>query len=142
MAKNGNIHPTRIFKHPEELLKVFEEYVVWIEEVESKKWQKIQYVGKDGTQKKDAYIVPLSFDSFSVYCYSRYGVVKQYFENPLGYFDDFIEVCSHIKERIRANQVTGGLLGVFNPSITQRLNNIVEETKTVIVEKIEIDFTD
>lgn len=39
------MHPTRIFKHPDELLDAWSGYVKWLE-TEAKKWPKVQYVGR------------------------------------------------------------------------------------------------
>jgi hypothetical protein len=128
MAKNGNIHPTRIFKKPEELYKAFEEYKLHREN-EAKHWLKVQYVGKEGQRMTDAQKLPLTASGFNVFCYSSYGAVQQYFDNTNNVYDDFIVICSRIKEEIRDNQITGGMLGFFNPSITQRLNALKEQTE-------------
>lgn len=130
MAKNGNIHPTRIFRIPDELEIAWVSYKEFLEE-EALKWVKVQYVGKEGDRVTDAYKLPYTFDGFKVFCYKNYGSVHQYFENKDGLYTDFVEICSHIKEEIRENQITGGLLGVYNPSITQRLNNLVEKVEDV-----------
>lgn len=130
MAKKGNIHPTRIFRNPAELEKVWKAYKEFLGE-EAFKWVKVQYVGKEGERVTDAYKLPYTFAGFRVFCYKNYGSVHQYFENKDGLYTDFVEICSYIKEEIRDNQITGGLLGVYNPSITQRLNNLVEKTEDV-----------
>lgn len=130
MAKNGNIHPTRIFETPEQLYASFQEYKHDLKE-QAKEWLKIQYVGKEGEKKEDPYKLPMSFDGFCVFCYDKYGSIKQYFGNKDNLYTDFVDICSHIKQEIRANQITGGLLGVYNPSITQRLNGLVEKTEDV-----------
>jgi len=127
MAKNGNIHPTRIFRSPDELEQAWELYKKNLEEVEAKEWQKVQYVGKEAQRMSDDYKLPYSMDDFEVYCYKNYGNVHQYFDNKDGLYEDFVVICSYIKKAIRANQIRGGLLGVYNPSITQRLNNLVEK---------------
>jgi hypothetical protein len=137
MAKNGNIHPTRIFRTPQEM------ELAWIAykedlEIQSKEWLKVQYVGKEGQRMTDAYKLPLVLEGFYVFCYKNYGVVKQYFVNTDNMFDEFLTICSHIKEEIRSNQITGGLLGVYNPSITQRLNNLAENTKTELTGSLNI----
>ena len=98
-------------------------------ELEALKWLKVQYVGKEGDKKEDPYKLPYTMDGFEVFCYNNYGCVSQYFDNQDGYYDDFIAICSHIRKEIRSNQITGGLLGVYNPSITQRLNSLVEKTE-------------
>ena len=47
-----------------------------------------------------------------------------------GYYDDFVAICSRIRLEIRQDQITGGLMGEYNPSITQRLNGLKEQTET------------
>lgn len=130
MARNGNIHPTRIFRSPDELELAWKRYLSFLEE-EALKWTKVQYVGREGQRMEDSLKLPYTFDGFCVFCYKNYGVVQQYFENKDGLYSDFVGICSHIKQEIRENQITGGLLGVYNPSITQRLNSLVEKTEDV-----------
>lgn len=120
-------HPTRIFKSPDELEIVWKEYKDNLKE-EALEWVKIQYVGKEAQRMEDPYKMPYTMDGFEVFCYNNYGCVEQYFKNQDGYYEDFIPICSHIKKEIRSNQITGGLLGVYNPSITQRLNGLKEQT--------------
>jgi len=126
------MHPTRIFKEPKELQQAWEEYKEHLK-IEALQWAKIQYVGKEGQRMEDAFKLPYTFDGFNVFCYNKFGVIRQYFLNQDNLYDDFITICSHIKEEIRANQITGGLLGIYNPSITQRLNSLVEKTENVVV---------
>lgn len=123
------MHPTRIFKTPEELYAAFEAYKKDLDE-KAKDWLKVQYVGKDGDRVTDKYKLPYTFEGFKVYCYKEYGKIEQYFLNQDGLYDDFMSICSHIKEEIRNNQITGGLLGVYNPSITQRLNGLTDKTSS------------
>lgn len=128
------MHPTRIFKTPEELQKAFEEYKAHLE-VEASKWVKVQYVGKEGERKEDKYKLPMTMEGFKVFCYKDYGKVENYFLNKDGLYDEFGSICSHIKEEIRNNQITGGLLGLYNPSITQRLNGLVEKSQVDVREQ-------
>jgi hypothetical protein len=121
------MHPTRIFKKPEELLNAFEEYKAHVKE-QSKEWLKIQYVGKEGERVTDALKVPLTIEGFKVFCYKKYGSIHQYLNNQDGMYNDFLPICSYIKEEIRENQIIGGMLGLYNPSITQRLNGLKEQT--------------
>ena len=129
MAKNGNIHPTRIFKTPQELMKAWNEYKSDLEK-QSKEWVKIDYVGKDGDKKETPQKVPMTFEGFKRFCRENKGEVEQYFTNQGDYYREFIGVCSRIKEEIRENQIVGGLLGFYNPSITQRLNGLADKTET------------
>ena len=124
------MHPTRIFKSPHELELAWKAYKDHLTE-ESSKWLKIQYVGKEGQRMTDEMKLPYTMDGFEVFCYNNYGTVEQYFKNKDGYYTDFVPICSHIKKEIRENQITGGMLGIYNPSITQRLNNLVEKVEDV-----------
>lgn len=128
------MHPTRIFKTPDELEHAWTLYKESLIQ-EALDWVKVQYVGKDGDRVTDPLKLPYTMEGFSVYCYKNFGVVRQYFLNQDELYNDFITICSHIKEEIRSNQITGGLLGVYNPSITQRLNSLVD--KSEVTEKRE-----
>ena len=121
-------HPSRIFKTPEELEKAWKGYKKHIE-IEAEKWLKVQYVGKEGERVTDKYKLPMTMEGFEIYCYNNHGWVTPYFENRDGYYDDFLTICSRIRTEIRNDQITGGLLGVYNPSITQRLNNLKEQSE-------------
>ena len=123
------MHPTRIFKTPEELYAAFEGYKKDLDE-KAKEWLKVQYVGKDGDRVTDKYKLPYTLEGFERYCYDNHGVVEQYFKNQDGLYDDFIPVCLRVKNEIRENQILGGLLGVYNPSITQRLNGLTDKTSS------------
>lgn len=120
------MHPTRIFKTPEDLEKAFEEYKESLK-IEAEEWVKVQYVGKEGMRMTDALKLPYTFEGFELFCKKKYGYVHQYFENKDNCYNDFVGICSYIKKEIRNNQITGGLLGVYNPSITQRLNSLVDK---------------
>jgi len=79
--------------------------------------------------------VPLTFEGFKRFCRSNYGEIEQYFTNQDGYYDDFIGICRAIKEEIRENQIVGGLLGFYNPSITQRLNGLTDKSETRVIQE-------
>ena len=126
------MHPTRIFKEEKELLKAWNEFKEDVKK-QSLEWVKVQYVGKDGLRVEEPQKVPLTFVGFKRFCRLNYGEIEQYFTNQDGYYNDFIGICRAIKEEIRENQIIGGLLGFHNPSITQRLNNLVERQENTIV---------
>jgi hypothetical protein len=113
------MHPTRLFKTTE------------FSKIEAKEWTKTHFVGREGNRVTEELKVPLTFEGFKIYCREHYGEVEQYFTNQGEYYDDFVGVCRAIKEEIRDNQIKGGLLGLYNPSITQRLNNLTEKTEVV-----------
>jgi len=131
-------HPTRIFKTPEELLKVWNDYKEDLKD-RAREWPKIQYVGKDGERMVDYPVLPLTLEGLKRYCWeNKIGDINEYFLNRQGYYNDFTTICRAIKDEIREHQITGGMNGFFNPSITQRLNNLKEQTDvTSNSEKIE-----
>jgi hypothetical protein len=134
------MHPTRIFKHPDELAKAWGEYKESIKQ-QAAEWMKVQFVGKDGDRVEEPTKVPYTFEGFKRFCREKYGCVNDYFLNSGGYYEDFTTICSHIKDEIRENQIVGGMLGFFNPSITQRLNGLSEkqQVETKVVDKFDFD---
>lgn len=129
---NGNIHPTRIFQTPDDLEKAWEDFKLNLREEQDREWNKVQYVGKEAERVSDPQKVPYTLEGFKRYCRKRFGEIEQYFTNQNGYYDDFVGICHAIKEEIRENQIIGGLLGFYNPSITQRLNGLVEKTESKV----------
>ena len=127
-------HPTRIFKTPEELEKAFNEFKEDLKE-QANEWLRVQYVGRDGDKVEDPQKVPMTMEGFRIFCRPRYGCVKQYFDNKDNLYNDFVTICSHITEEVRNNQIIGGLLGFYNASITQRLNNLKEQVETEQINK-------
>ena len=135
MAKTKHIHPTRIFREPSQLLEAWEEYKQHLIE-DAKNWPKVQYVGKNGMRVEDYPVLPMTQEGFEVWYYKTYGkFIAQYFKNVGNLYDDFIPICSHIAAERRSQQITGGLLGVFNPSITQRLNGLKEQVEQTNIEQ-------
>ncbi len=139
-------HPSRIFKTPEELLSAWESYKKNLL-TKALDWPKVQYVGREGQRVEDYPKLPLTMEGFSVFCYANnIGTIRHYFTNTDGYYDDFCQVCSYVQEEIRQDQITGGLLGVYNASITQRLNGLTESTKTELTgnlpTSVTFNFTD
>jgi hypothetical protein len=133
-------HPTRIFNNELELSKAWEEFKADLQ-LQANEWVKVQYVGKDGQRVEEKQKVPYTFEGFKRFCRKNYGEVEQYFTNQDGYYNDFIGICRAIKEEIRENQIVGGLLNFYNPSITQRLNGLVDKTETeVTLKKPPIDL--
>jgi hypothetical protein len=127
MEKQKKPHPTRIFKTPEELLKVWNEYKEDVEEQECK-WQKVQYVGKDGERVSDPVKIPYTLEGLKRYCWDKeIGDISNYFDNSGDLYHDFIGICSRIKNEIREHQIVGGMNGFFNASITQRLNGLADK---------------
>lgn len=113
---------------PKELWGLFEDYC---KEVKSKPFKVTDWVGKDAaevTRKKER---PLTEDGFKNYCAIQGSVkhVRDYLSNRDGNYGDFVEVSQLIKSVIRQDQIEGGMAMIYQHSITQRLNNLVEKTE-------------
>lgn len=116
----------RNIESPETLWELFQGYIIDSKEKESE-WLKVQYVGKDGNRTTDELKLPLTIEGFKRYCWDvEIGCIEQYLKNQDDLYKEFIPICSRIKNSIRENQILGGMLNVFNPSITQRLNNLTD----------------
>lgn len=125
------MHPTRIFKTPEELKAAWLKFKESLKE-QAKEWPKIQYVGKDGNRVTDYPVLPYTLEGFKRYCREHYGDIKHYFDSNDEYYINFRDICSHVKEEIREQQIMGGMMGFYNPSITQRLNGLVEKSSVEV----------
>jgi len=110
---------------PEKLWELFEAYKKTV----AKNPILIQdYVGKDGQMVYRERQRPLTMEGFQNYCEDNICCVHQYFENTGKAYDMYLGICSRIKRAIRQDQIEGGMASIYNPSITQRLNNLTEKT--------------
>ena len=71
---------------------------------------------------------PLTFIGFQNYLDDQNIItdVTDYFENKDNRYNDFVRICSRIKRNIQEDQISGGMAGIYNPSITQRLNSLTD----------------
>lgn len=129
MGKNKYI------ESPDKLLELFEAYK---KETKSTPRKKMLFVGKDGRPEYELLETPLTFEGFSIYCFNNVGSNKHYFENRDNAYNDYVPICTYIKEVIRRDQIEGGMVGQYNPSITQRLNGLKEQTDTTTTHNISI----
>ncbi|MES2382624.1 MAG: terminase small subunit [Bacteroidota bacterium] len=80
---------------------------------------------------------PLTMDGFANWLSDNDIIVdvSDYFENKDSRYSNYIHICSRIKKNIRQDQIEGGMVGIYNPSITQRLNALVDKSETVVTKK-------
>jgi hypothetical protein len=89
----------------------------------------VDFVGGKGSRVEREKERPLTYEGFKLYGDSEGLNIRHYFENTERRYEEYGEVCMRIKESIRHDQISGGLVGIYNPSITQRLNGLVEKTQ-------------
>lgn len=77
---------------------------------------------------------PLTMEGFECFVMDNtkitYPDLTNYFENTNDSYKDYIPICSRIRREIRHDQIDGGMTGIYNPSITQRLNSLTDKTET------------
>ncbi len=72
--------------------------------------------------------VPYTKEGFEVWAFKDYGDIHHYFDNTDNRYSEYRTVCTHIRREIREDQIAGGMVGQYNPSITQRLNSLTEKS--------------
>lgn len=117
----------KYIESPEKLWQLFGQYR---KEVKTNPILVKDWVGKDGDQVYREKERPLTDKGFYNFCRRNIGCVKQYFDNQDNLYTDYITICSHIKEEIDQDQIEGGMAGIYNPSITQRLNNLTDKVES------------
>ena len=123
----------KLINSPEMMWELFDKYKRWVSdnpiEIED-------YVGKDAMRVMRQKPRPLTMEGFECFVMANtdlnYPDLKQYFENRNEAYTDFSPICSRIRHEIRHDQISGGMAGIYNPSITQRLNGLVEKTESRI----------
>jgi DNA-packaging protein gp3 len=91
----------------------------------------VDWVGKDADRVNRPKERPLTFIGFQNYLDEMDVItdVTDYFENKDDRYADFVRICTRIGREIKDDQITGGMCGIYNTSITQRLNGLTEKTE-------------
>lgn len=113
---------------PERLLEYWDEYVKFVKSnpIIVKDW-----VGKDGDEIYREKERPLTQQRFEAWMFRTHKItIGQYFDNQNEAYNEYLAICSHIVKERQADQIEGGMAGIYNPSITQRLNGLVERSET------------
>ena len=115
---------------PERMGELFTKYKQWV----SENPLKVQdFVGKDGQEVWRERQRPLTMEGFECFVMDHtdisYPDLTEYFTGNNESYRSYFPICSRIKREIRGEQVVGGMAGIYHPSITQRLNGLVEKTQ-------------
>ena len=124
MAKVGR---PRNLDSPEQLYELFLRYK---QDVKANPRIKSVFGGKEFEERAEPLERPLTMEGFEIFCWDEVGQVEQYFKNVDKRYEEFIPICSRIRKEIRRDQIEGGMVGQYNPSITQRLNGLKEQTES------------
>lgn len=120
---------TKLIETPELMWDYFLQYKAYVKSnpIIVKDW-----VGKDAQDVYREKEKPLTIDGFECWCYDN-GIISdlsQYFANTEQRYTDYQTICSRIRKAVRTDQIEGGMAGIYNPSITQRLNGLVDKKET------------
>jgi hypothetical protein len=112
--------------------KLWEYFLSYKTEVKSKPFLIKDWVGKDADEVHREKEKPLTIEGFECWLYDQNIIshLSDYFANSDNKYSEYSTICSRVKKAVRQDQIEGGMAGVYNPSITQRLNNLVEKTET------------
>jgi len=120
----------RNLNNPEELQALFEKYKA---DVKANPRIKSVFGGKEFEERAEPLERPLTMEGFELFCYEEVGCVEDYFRNKDKRYDEFTAICTRIRKAIRQDQIEGGMVGQYNPSITQRLNGLTEKVESTII---------
>ena len=123
---------TKYIETPEKMWELFEAYR---KEVKDNPRTKHVFVGKDGASESERLERPLTIEGFRNYARKHKGCVNDYFANTDDRYSDYTTICRAITEEIRQDQIEGGMVGQYNPSITQRLNGLTDKQEHTIREQ-------
>ena len=124
---------------PEKLWEYFQEYK---KETKSKPFLIKDWVGKDAFNVQREKERPLTIEGLECWLFEKdiIGDLSHYFANTDNKYTEYLTICHAIKKAVRQDQIEGGMAGMYNPSITQRLNGLVEKTQTEVnITKFEFD---
>ena len=129
MAKVGR---PRNLNSPEQLYELFIKYK---EDVKANPRIKSVFGGKEFEERAEPLERPLTLEGFELFCWDEVGCVEDYFKNTNKAYEEFSPICSRIRKEIRRDQIEGGMVGQYNPSITQRLNGLKEQVEQTNIEQ-------
>ena len=114
--------------------KMWEHFVSYKKETKEKPIIVKDWVGKDAVDVYREKERPLTLEGFENWCADNDIIdsIDQYFANTDNRYSEYVGICSRIRKVIRQDQIEGGMVGIYNPSITQRLNGLVDKKETEI----------
>lgn len=127
---------------PEKMWELFCYYKEWAKD---KPFLQHDFVGKDGDsvyRKKERCLTMEGFENW-LEDNEIINDIGDYISNKDGRYNEFTTICSRIRRVIKQDQIEGGMAGIYNPSITQRLNGLVDKTQTdTTIKNITVEFKD
>jgi hypothetical protein len=123
---------TKFIETPEKLKEYFLSYQ---KETKNNPFIVKDWVGKDALEVYKEKERPLTIEGFECWLADNDIIedLGDYLKNKDKRYDDYAPICSYIKKHTRKDQIEGGMAGVYNPSITQRLNGLTEQIQNTVI---------
>ena len=119
----------KYIESPEKLWELFQGYC---KHTKDNPILKNDFRGKDADEVIYRLQRPLTMVGFTNYVCDNteisYPNIKKYFSDDESY-KDYLPISSRIRDRIRQDQIEGGMAMIYSQSITARLNGLVEKTE-------------
>jgi hypothetical protein len=123
----------KYIKTPEELFEMWKAYKLHVKANPRYRYIMAQ---KTGELVPEPLECPLTQQGFEVFCHDKFSVtINSYFDNKGGAYDEFSTICTRIVQERKDDQITGGMVGQYNASITQRLNGLKESVEQTNIEQ-------
>lgn len=118
---------TKNIETPEKMWQLFLDYMV---NIKNNPKTKNDFAGKDAEEVIKKLERPLTMEGFENHLFNNDIITdaSDYFENKDNRYADYLPICRAIRRMIKQDQIEGGMVGIYNPSITQRLNGLAEKT--------------
>ena len=106
------------------------------------------FVGKDGGAAHREKERPLTIEGFENYLDEEYdisGGIQQYLENRDERYGEFVSIVARMRRAIRQDQIEGGMVGIYHPNLTARIQGIkdrVDDEGTKDIKILNIDPLD
>jgi hypothetical protein len=128
----------KAIKDPQTLWDYFVEYRQWC--LDNPRYVH-EFHGKDGEERIKPLRRPLTHEGYKNFVWDEKGHdINAYYYNINDEYSEYLSICTRIKEQIRQDQIEGGMVGQYNPSITQRLNGLTEKTENKNTNITKFDF--
>ncbi len=116
----------KFIETPEKLWSLFKEYEA---DCKGNPILMEDYVGGKGERVQREKQRCLTLEGFEDYLFEGKIIsdLGDYFANTDLSYTDYQPTCRAIKRKIRRDQIEGGMAGIYNPNITQRLNGLVDK---------------
>ena len=122
--KTRKVGRPKLIESPEQFWAHFLDYKI---EVKMNPILVHDFVGKDGNAAHREKERPLTIEGFENYLDEEYdisGGIQQYLENRDDRYKEYVSIVARMRRAIRQDQIEGGMVGIYHPNLTARIQGI------------------